>query len=85
LFNPIKGSIPARIDADPGDDPYLIETAEDFRTLIISPSIVHGSAAPEAFVTSFNDAINNLVTTKNVNQAKQMILWAAEDVNLLTD
>jgi glucose/mannose transport system substrate-binding protein len=85
LFNPIKGSIPARIDADPGDDPYLIQTAEDFRTLIISPSIVHGSAAPEAFVTSFNDAVNNLVTTKNVNQAKQMILWAAEDVNLLTD
>ncbi|MGY4686330.1 ABC transporter substrate-binding protein [Petrotoga mexicana DSM 14811] len=85
VFNPIKGSIPARIDADPGNDPYLIETAEDFRTLIISPSIVHGSAAPEAFVTSFNDAVNNLVTTKNVNQAKQMILWAAEDVNLLTD
>ncbi|PNR94136.1 extracellular solute-binding protein [Petrotoga sp. 9PWA.NaAc.5.4] len=85
IFNPIKGSIPARIDADPGDDPYLIETAEDFRKLAISPSIVHGSAAPEAFVTSFNDAVNALVTTKNISQAKRMILWAAEDVGLLTD
>jgi glucose/mannose transport system substrate-binding protein len=85
IFNPIKGSIPARIDANPGDDPYLIETAEDFKTLVISPSIVHGSAAPEAFVTSFNDAVNALVTTKNITQAKQMILWAAEDVGLLTD
>ncbi|MFA6841616.1 MAG: extracellular solute-binding protein [Defluviitoga tunisiensis] len=85
IFNPIKGSIPGRVDANPGDDPYLIETAEDFRTLAISPSIVHGSAAPEAFVTSFNDAVNALVTTKNITQAKQMILWAAEDVGLLTD
>jgi glucose/mannose transport system substrate-binding protein len=83
-FNPIKGSIPARIDADMSNyDPYLTSTIEDFSTKIITPSIAHGSAADESFITSMNDAINILLTTGNTSNAKRSILWAAEDAGLM--
>lgn len=83
-FNPIKGSIPARIDADMAKyDPYLTNTIEDFSDKIITPSIAHGSAAEESFITSMNDAINILLTTGNTSNAKRSILWAAEDAGLM--
>ena len=85
IFNPIKGSIPARLDANKSKyDVYLQWSMKDFATKALTPSIVHGSAAPEAFVTSLHDAINRFVTTKNVKQAWQDILNAAEDEGYLT-
>jgi len=69
-FNPIKGSIPARLDADKSKyDPYLTSAMEDFASDTLSPSIVHGSAAPEGFITAMNDTINSFITTGNVDQA----------------
>lgn len=69
-FNPIKGSIPARLDADKSKyDPYLTSAMEDFASDTLSPSIVHGSAAPEGFITAMNDTINAFITTGNVDQA----------------
>lgn len=51
-FNPLKGSIPARIDADPSKyDEYGKQTMQDFKTAELAPSLAHGSAAPEGFVT----------------------------------
>lgn len=86
VFNPIKGSIPARLDADKSKyDIYLQWSMEDFATKALTPSIVHGSAAPEGFVTSLHDAINRFVTTKNVKQAWQDIINAAEDEGYLTE
>ncbi len=85
IFNPIKGSIPARLDANKSKyDVYLQWSMKDFATKALTPSIVHGSAAPEAFVTSLHDAVNRFVTTKNVKQAWQDILNAAEDEGYLT-
>jgi glucose/mannose transport system substrate-binding protein len=85
-FNPIKGSIPARLDADKSKyDIYLQWSMKDFATKALTPSIVHGSAAPESFVTSLHDAINRFVTTKNVKQAWQDIINAAEDEGYLTE
>jgi len=85
-FNPIKGSIPARIDADVSKyDAYLTSSINDFSTKIITPSIAHGSAAPESFITSMNDAINILLTTGNTSNAKRSILWAAEDAGLVAN
>lgn len=58
IFNPIKGSIPARIDADKSKyDDYLKWSMNDFSTKAICPSIIHGSAASEAFATALTDAI----------------------------
>ncbi len=81
-FNPIKGSIPARIDADKSKyDPYLTECIEDFAgiVVILSPSIAHGSAAPEGFVTALNDIINSFITTGDVDEAHQRIVKAAAE------
>lgn len=81
-FNPIKGSIPARIDADKSKyDPYLTKCIEDFgnSNTILSPSIAHGSAAPEGFVTALNDIINSFITTEDVDEAHQKIVEAAEE------
>ena len=86
IFNPIKGSIPARIDADKSKyDPYLTWSINDFSSKTITPSIVHGSAAPEGFVTSLNDAINILIATGNVKNARKSIIWACEDAGIITD
>lgn len=69
-FNPIKGSIPARLDADESKyDAYLRDTMDDFANDTLTPSIVHGSAAPEGFITAMNDTINELISTGDVDQA----------------
>lgn len=79
-FNPIKGSIPARIDADKGKyDPYLTDSMEDFAEVTLTPSIAHGSAAPEGFVTALNDIINSFITSGDVDQAQQKIKEAANE------
>jgi glucose/mannose transport system substrate-binding protein len=69
-FNPIKGSIPARIDGDKSKyDPYLTDAMDDFASNTLTPSIAHGSAAPEGFITALNDNINELITTGDVDRA----------------
>ncbi|MFP4199436.1 MAG: extracellular solute-binding protein, partial [Halanaerobium sp.] len=69
-FNPIKGSIPARLDADESKyDAYLTDTMDDFANDTLSPSIVHGSAAPEGFITAMNDTINEFISSGDVDAA----------------
>jgi len=67
VFNPIKGSIPSRTDADKskyGD--YLASAIKDFSRYKLTPSVVHGSAARPSFVVALNDIINQFVTERNV-------------------
>jgi glucose/mannose transport system substrate-binding protein len=69
-FNPIKGSIPARLDADKSKyDPYLTASMEDFANDSLTPSIVHGSAAPKGFVDAMDDTINSFIINGDVDQA----------------
>lgn len=85
-FNPIKGSIPARLDADRSKyDIYLQWSMEDFATKALTPSIAHGSAAPEGFVTTLNDIINRFVTTRDIDSALEELLMAAEDEGYLVE
>jgi glucose/mannose transport system substrate-binding protein len=42
---------------------------EDFAEDTLSPSIAHGSAAPEGFITALNDTINEFITTGDVDAA----------------
>ncbi len=80
VFNPIKGSIPARLDADKSKyDVYLRWSMNDFATKKLTPSIIHGSAAPESFATALMDAINKFVSTRNVEKTFKEILMIAED------
>lgn len=81
VFNPLKGSIPARIDADASKyDIYGKTTIEDFKKSKLTPSMAHGSAAPEGFTTQANQAINIFVTQGDVEQAAKA-LKQAQDAN----
>ncbi|MFW9969503.1 MAG: ABC transporter substrate-binding protein [Candidatus Odinarchaeota archaeon] len=66
-FNPLKGSISARTDADLGQyGPYQQSAIADFNAIDASPtsymfpSVVHGSGAPESFVSDFIPLIGQL-------------------------
>ncbi len=84
LFNPLKGSIPARVDADKSKyDVYLQWAMADFGVKALSPSIAHGSAAPESFATMLNDILNRFVSDVNVSQAVRSVLEAAEEEGYL--
>ncbi|MEM0172641.1 MAG: extracellular solute-binding protein [Thermoproteota archaeon] len=74
-FNPLKGSIPARMDANISKyGPYQRAAIADFKTVrYMYPSIVHGSAMPESFTTEFVDIVSAFVSTKDVNAAATSI------------
>lgn len=82
-FNPLKGSIPARLDADVSKyDEYGKKTIEEFKKSKLTPSLAHGSAAPEGFVTQFNQAINIFVSQGNVDQMVKSLESAAKASNM---
>jgi len=60
-FNPLKGSIPARIDAvDAAPElynAYLQDAAADWASNVLVGSLVHGTAANERFMGDFNQVM----------------------------
>ncbi|HEX6292623.1 MAG TPA: extracellular solute-binding protein [Herpetosiphonaceae bacterium] len=66
-FNPKKGSIPARTDADLSlYDAYLQYSIQSFAKDKLAPSIEHGAAAPTDFVTEYENAINVFAADQDV-------------------
>lgn len=63
IFNPLKGSIPARTDAgnppasEKQYDDYLKSALEDWKTDTIVPSLEHGAAAKPSWKSAINDAV----------------------------
>jgi len=81
-FNPIKGSIPSRTDADISlYDVYLKSAIDDFGSNIITPSIQHGAAVSETWLVAIGDVITLLLADKDVDAAAAA-LQAAADENL---
>lgn len=81
VFNPLKGSIPARIDADPEEyDDYGQDAMEDFKTAQLYPSLAHGSAASEGFLTKANQAVNIFVTQGDVDNLVDALQNAAPEM-----
>jgi glucose/mannose transport system substrate-binding protein len=72
-FNPLKGSIPGRIDADTKNpalyNAYLQSAAADFAKDKLVGSLMHGAAAPEAFLNDFQTIISVFVGTRDVELA----------------
>jgi glucose/mannose transport system substrate-binding protein len=69
-FNPIKGSIPSRIDGDRSKyGAYLNAAMDDFATNDIVPSVAHGAAVSEAWVTKINDIMSVFTTDLDVDKA----------------
>ena len=64
-FNPIKGSIACRNDADETKyGAYQKAAIADFKTVgtYMYPSVAHGSGAPEAFTAKLDDIMSDFVT-----------------------
>jgi glucose/mannose transport system substrate-binding protein len=67
-FNPKKGSIPARTDVPANIfDSIAQRFITEFKNAALTPSIAHGSAAPEAFASGLNDEMGQFVQKKDVN------------------
>jgi len=79
-FNPIKGSIPARTDTDRSlYDVYLLSAMKDFESNAIVPSLAHGSAASESWLTAINDIVNVFVTERDVDATVRQFQRAADE------
>ena len=78
-FNPKKGSIPARTDVSPSIfDSIAQKFIAEFKTDSLTPSIAHGSAAPEAFASGLNDEMGQFVQKKDVNGSAANIAKLAD-------
>ncbi len=78
-FNPLKGSIPARKDADLSKyDDYQKQAIADFASNKIVGSIVHGAAAKESFVNDFNNTVAEFVAKRDVAAAGAKLLEVAK-------
>lgn len=82
IFNPVKGSVPARSGADKSlYDVYLIWSMNDFATSELVPSLAHGGVL-EALAGDIGDIINIFVTKPDVAGAQRSLNQAAIDAGL---
>jgi glucose/mannose transport system substrate-binding protein len=78
-FNPHKGSIPARVDADKSIyDAYSQSAIGDFAKDELVPSEANGPATIPAFLTPITDAISVFTTDLNVATAQSTIVSACK-------
>jgi glucose/mannose transport system substrate-binding protein len=79
-FNPVKGSICARTDCDPKlFGPYLQWAMEQWKRDAIVPSLAHGAAARESWLSAVNDAMSLFVSARDVPRTQQMLVRAAKE------
>lgn len=68
-FNPLKGSIPARIDAVEAApnlyNTYLLSAAEDWKSERLVGSLMHGVVANERFVGDFTQVIDIYIQSRS--------------------
>ncbi len=69
-FNPLKGSISARVDSDLSKyNVYLQSAANDWRTNKIVGSLAHGVVANERFMNDFATVMDIFLASKNAEAA----------------
>lgn len=79
-FNPIKGSIPARTDADKSlYDEYLLSSMADFESNTLVGSLQHGAIAKQSFLFDYDLAVNDMLANRDVAQAQALMVTAAEE------
>lgn len=77
-FNIKKGSIPARTDVDKSKFPeYQRSAMDDWLKHAIVPSVMHGAAASEGWVTEFKDVISLFVAFPNVSTTQKALVSVA--------
>jgi glucose/mannose transport system substrate-binding protein len=78
-FNPLKGSIPARKDADKSlYKDYLAWDLEQWSTDKLAGSIQHGVVANDAWRTAINDAVGLFQQDQDVAKFQQALAAAAK-------
>jgi glucose/mannose transport system substrate-binding protein len=79
-FNPLKGSIPARLDGGQTNtyDSYQRSAMADFKSNVIIPSVVHGFAAKQSFVTDFVNIMNSFAVSRDVSSTQASLVSAAQ-------
>jgi glucose/mannose transport system substrate-binding protein len=82
-FNPKKGSICARTDCDPAlFNPYLQSAMVDWSQDAIVPSMVHGAAAIESWLTDYKDVLTLFVASGDVAAAQAGLQQACVDAGV---
>ncbi len=82
-FNPLKGSIPARTDADRSKfGVYHNWSMDSFAADALVPSVVHGSAAPAAFQQTLNDAVTLFIVDRDAEAFAAALVQGAVDAGI---
>jgi glucose/mannose transport system substrate-binding protein len=85
-FNPLKGSIPARIDADVKNtklyNAYLQSAAADWAKDKLVGSLAHGAAAPESFSSEFPKIMDAFISSRNADLAAETTQELADAAKL---
>jgi len=88
IFNPNKGSVPARLDAGKPAadqkqyDDYLKSAQADWKADTIVPSLEHGAAAKPSWATAYNQAVTLFMTSGNVAAAQTALVKACKDAGI---
>lgn len=85
-FNPLKGSIPARIDADVKNaklyNVYQQSAAADWAKDKLVGSLAHGAVAPESFSSEFPKIMDAFISGRNADLAAETTQELADAVKL---
>jgi glucose/mannose transport system substrate-binding protein len=83
IFNPLKGSIAARLDSDLSKyNVYSRAAAADWKKDKIVGSLVHGAVAPESFGSQFGTVMEIYLSGKNAQAAANAAQAIADQVGL---
>ena len=78
-FNPVKGSIPARKDANPAlYNAYLKSALSDWRTNKLAGSLTHGVVANNAWNTAIDGALGLFLQNKDTAKFQASLVTAAK-------
>ncbi|ADV68095.1 ABC transporter substrate-binding protein [Deinococcus maricopensis] len=82
-FNPLKGSIAARVDSDLSKySTYSQSAAKDWKSNKIVGSLTHGAVAPESFTSTFGTVIDAFVASRNAQVAAATTQQLADKAGL---
>ncbi len=77
-FNPLKGSIPARKDADQSlYTDYLADALKDWSSNKLAGSVQHGVAVNQPWLAAINEAVGLFIGTKDVPALQKALADAA--------
>jgi glucose/mannose transport system substrate-binding protein len=78
-FNPVKGSIPARSDADRSlYDEYLQSAMDDWKKDIVVGSLYHGVVANDSWKTEINTDLGIFLTDKDIDKLQAALVSACK-------